>query len=48
MENVGVVKIQLASAGQEVNELFQSTMQLRSDGVLIKLHKYSTLKYVNL
>lgn len=48
MKNMGVVRIQLSSAGQEVTELFQCTMRLRSDGVSIKHDNYSTLKYVRL
>ena len=48
MKNLGVVRIQLSSAGQEVNELFQRTMPMRSDGVPIEHDNYSTLEYVHL
>lgn len=47
MKNLGVVRIQLSSAGQEVNDLFQRMMQMRFDGVG-KHDNYSTLEYVHL
>lgn len=48
MKNPGVVRIQLSSAGREVNELLQRTTRMRFDGVSVKHDNYSTLEYVHL